>query len=366
MPPRSKHLSHIKCQAHYQYARHLILDWEDRVGEGGCMRVARHVLIFRQREQYFHVISRIVDRRMVFEDQEKGMFYRMMRQLEAFSGVEVVSYSLMGNHFHMLVKVPPKPMTLGESEVKERMKHIYSVRRVEEIEAMLIEMKAMGREDLIEAFYERMRLRMFDLSEFFKALKQQFSVWYNSEHNRKGTLWEERFRSVLIEGSRAALMNVAAYIELNAVRAGICRDPKDYRWCSYTEAVAGGKSARRGIMDITRGPMGAQLWKEAHSMYRTNLFRKGYMEGEQGIGKRRGLTKSEYMHEMRRNGEMDLSEQFSIRMRYFSEGLVIGSIQFVENFYMERRKHLDEGRKTVGYMVEDGGLEQLYSYRNVK
>lgn len=330
------------------------------------MRIPRHVLIFRHQEQYFHVISRIVDRRMVFEDKEKGMFYRMMRQLEAFSGVGVMSYSLMGNHFHMLVKVPPRPKELAESEVKERMKHIYSGRRMEEIEMMLSEMKSTGREEAVEEFYEKVRARMYDISEFFKALKQQFSVWYNSEKNRKGTLWEERFRSVIIEGSRAALMNVSAYIELNSVRAGICRDPKDYRWCSYTEAVAGGKVARRGIIEITGGLMGGQVWKEAHSMYRTNFFRKGYIQGHEGTGKRRGFTKSEYIREMQKHGEIDVSDQFLVRMRYFSEGVVIGSIQFIENFYMERRKHLDGGRKTVGYMIEDGEWEEIYSYRNVK
>ena len=42
-------------------------------------------------------------------------------------------------------------------------------------------------------------------------------------------LWAERFKSVLVEGSREALLTVAAYIDLNAERAGLVGDPAEYR-----------------------------------------------------------------------------------------------------------------------------------------
>jgi hypothetical protein len=41
-----------------------------------------------------------------------------MRRLEAFSGVRVLTYVLMSNHFHLLCKVP-EPRTLSEAEVLE-------------------------------------------------------------------------------------------------------------------------------------------------------------------------------------------------------------------------------------------------------
>jgi hypothetical protein len=60
-------------------------------------------------------------------------------------------------------------------------------------------------------------------------------------------LWADRFKSVLLEGGEA-LAAVAAYIELNPVRAGLCTDPKDYRYCVFAEALAKGSSlARQGI-----------------------------------------------------------------------------------------------------------------------
>ena len=76
---------------------------------------------------------------------------------------------------------------------------------------------------------ERLRYRLWaqvnDLSAFMKLLKQRFSQWFNRTHQRTGTLWEERFRSVLIEGTGPALATVAAYIDLNPVRAGLVHDP---------------------------------------------------------------------------------------------------------------------------------------------
>ena len=77
--------------------------------------------------------------------------------------------------------------------------------------------------------------------------KGRFAQWYNRRHGRYGVLWADRFKSVLLEGGEAVAA-VAAYIELNPVRAGLCADPKDYRYCSYAEALAKGSSlAREGI-----------------------------------------------------------------------------------------------------------------------
>ncbi len=70
------------------------------------------------------------------------------------------------------------------------------------------------------------------------------------------TLWEDRFRSVLVERKGQALRAMAAYIDLNPVRAKICDDPKDYRWCGYAEAVAGGKEAREAVASPMRGLAG--------------------------------------------------------------------------------------------------------------
>jgi putative transposase len=89
-----------------------------------------------------------------------------------------------------------------------------------------------------EAIRQRLLARMGDVSEFMKTLKQRITIWYNQTHDRFGPLWADRFKSVLVEGQGNPLQTMAAYIDLNPVRAGIVEDPKDYRFCGYAEAVA--------------------------------------------------------------------------------------------------------------------------------
>lgn len=50
---------------------------------------------------------------------------------------------------------------------------------------------------------------------FVRELKQRFTRRYHRANNRKGTLWEDRYKSVLVEGSEQALLPMAAYIDLN-------------------------------------------------------------------------------------------------------------------------------------------------------
>ena len=66
--------------------------------------------------------------------------------------------------------------------------------------------------------------RMGDLSEFMRSLKQRFSSAYNRHHGRRGTLWEGRFKALAVGGDPESVLTVAAYIDLNAVRAGLCDD----------------------------------------------------------------------------------------------------------------------------------------------
>ena len=99
-------------------------------------------------------------------------------------------------------------------------------------------------------YREKLLARMFDVSVFMRELKQRFTQWYNKKHQRKGPLWDDRFKSVLLENDETVLLTMAAYIDLNPVRAGLVNDPKDYRWSGYGEAVAGNALRRCGLMRV--------------------------------------------------------------------------------------------------------------------
>ncbi len=84
-----------------------------------------------------------------------------------------------------------------------------------------------------------------------KELKERFSRCFNKHHERRGTLWMERFKSVLA-GDGEALRTMALYIDLNPVRAGLVDGLKDCRWTGYGEATGGSKRALSWI-DIRYG-----------------------------------------------------------------------------------------------------------------
>lgn len=65
---------------------------------------------------------------------------------------------------------------------------------------------------------------------------------FNKTHERTGTLWEGRFKSSLVDADSYCLA-CYRYIELNPVRAGMVRDPGQYRWSSY-RANAYGEPSR--------------------------------------------------------------------------------------------------------------------------
>ncbi|MGE3313026.1 MAG: transposase, partial [Limisphaerales bacterium] len=50
---------------------------------------------------YYHCISRVVDRRFIFNDAEKDRFVALLRECEQFCRVRVLTYCILSNHFHL-------------------------------------------------------------------------------------------------------------------------------------------------------------------------------------------------------------------------------------------------------------------------
>lgn len=299
----------------------------------------------------YHCMSRIVGGQGLLRRREMEVFRRMMRRQAAFCGMEILTYAIMSNHFHLLVRVGPRG-DLNDFELIERVRALYG------------DMEATAAKNLLEseregpALRERLLSRMGDVSVFLKELKQRFSIWYNHAHERFGTLWAERFKSVLVEGREHALVTVAAYIDLNAVRAGICDDPKDYRFCGYGEASAGDAVARKGLQKI----FDKEEWFEAQRAYRLILFAKGIYGGP---GK--GRISEEALREVyRQNGELPLADMLRCRVRYFADGMVLGSAEFVEGVYRSVKDRYWTKRKSGAYSIAENRSEGLFTLNRMR
>ena len=318
--------------------------------------------------------------------------------LEQFSGCRVLAYCIMGNHFHLLLEVPPKPETGLDAEsldcalFAKRLAGIYKPGEVAEVMMQLN--TALKATDGSEASRVRVTeeiagpylIRMHDLSEFMKGVLQRFTMWFNRRHERSGTLWEDRFKSVIVENGVPA-RTVAAYIDLNPVRAGMVNDPAAYRWSSYGEAVGAGgrsvagKAARGGLVRALLCSEGvvddASRWSEVSGRYRLLLKQAMERKGRtvtvrQGneVGAVAAASFDDPAAAMVGFAvEMGFAGMLMKRVRYFSAGAVIGSRECVESCFEQARGRFGPKRKSGARKLRGGAAQAagvLWSMRDLQ
>ncbi|MEX1048336.1 MAG: transposase, partial [Akkermansiaceae bacterium] len=95
------------------------------------------------RTAIYHCLSRVVDRRHAFGQDEREAFRMFMRMYENFTGCRALSYCVMSNHFHLLLEVPPMPDGgLTDAELLKRLSAIYTEAAVAAIAKELAEARA--------------------------------------------------------------------------------------------------------------------------------------------------------------------------------------------------------------------------------
>jgi REP element-mobilizing transposase RayT len=365
----------------------------------------------------YHVHSRVVDRRFVLGTEEKEKFRTLMRMQENFTGCRALSYCLMDNHFHILLEVPPMAEGgISDELLLKRLSAIYGEVFVAGVAQELADARKAvytsdsGMAEAVAAIHRRFTYRMQDLAQFMKGLLQRFSQWFNRAHSRSGVLWEDRFKSVIVEDGVAA-RTISAYIDLNPLRAGMVKDPADYRWSSYGEAIGGrvrvkgggltrsdgeegdspspssvmgnGKKAREGLVRAFYCDQGvgydAGKWDEVSRLYRRMMGlaigrKPGKAEISQsakGLGQSTKNTAELLESEDNETALKDLGavKILHCRIRYFTDGAVIGSKEFVNEAFASARerfgpKRKDGARKMKGDAAAANGA--LWSLRDLR
>jgi REP element-mobilizing transposase RayT len=283
------------------------------------------------RDAIYHCMTRTVNGERLFKDREKEILRKIIWQVADFCGVEILTYCVMSNHFHVLLEVP-ELSSISDSELIRRYKVLYpKPTKYQEASIKVLERDLALGGDEADAVRHKLMIRMGDVSEFMKTVKQRFSIWFNKSHRRYGTLWADRFKSVLVEGAGNPLQTMAAYIDLNPVRAGLVEDPKDYRFCGYAEAVAGEEGAASGLLRIWSDRLGAdQSAAKVLQAHRTLIFGKGGdpWEVKGKIMNRKKVAK--VLEEQ--DGVLPRAAVLRCRVRYFTEGAVLGSAEYVRGF----------------------------------
>lgn len=281
-------------------------------------------------EAVYHCITSTVNKEHLFDDAAKEVLRHQLWQVADYCGVQIVTYAILMNHFHVLVRVPQQ-LLISDRELLRRYRVLYpkpTAYQTARLEVITKDLESNGPDAV--AWRTRQRALMGDISQFMKLLKQRFSIWFNKTHRRVGTLWSERFKSVLVEARELVLQTMAAYIDLNCVRAGLVKDPIEYRFCGYAEAVAGNTHAQEGLRAIAS----SDSWISAQAHYRDVIFGTG-------AGPREGaatIPLVDFERVLREGGHLPLATVLRCRIRYFTDGAILGTQLFVEA-QLERYRH---------------------------
>ncbi len=164
----------------------------------------------------YHVMTRTVTGSFFFQhDFLKEWLYRKILWLASIYFVELHAIAVMSNHYHIVLSV--RKGDFSEEEIRRRFQRYFHAMRYPRVWS--------------ESQVDHWRDKLTDLSEFMKDLNQTAAAHINKVEGNRGHVWGGRFKSVLIEDG-VSLLACMAYVELNGVRAGLCKRPSEYRWCS--------------------------------------------------------------------------------------------------------------------------------------
>ncbi len=120
-------------------------------------------------------------RGIFIDDEDRHRFLNILADKKKDNEFVIYSYCLMDNHIHLLLK-----------ENKDNISHI------------------------------------------MKRIGTAYAVYFNKKYQQNGHLFQDRFKSEVIEGE-LYLLAVIRYIHNNPLKARLVKLPEDYKWSSYSE-----------------------------------------------------------------------------------------------------------------------------------
>ncbi len=194
---------------------------------------------------YYHIVSRCVRRTFLCgEDRTTGQNYEHRRQwienrirlLSSIYTIDICSYAVMSNHYHLVTKLSPKESEdWTEQEVVHRWTSLYQG-------TYLIQKwrdnKTLSKAELltVKETIQSYKKRLTDLSWFMRSLNEPIARQANKEENCTGHFWESRFKSQPLL-TEQALLSCMAYVDLNPIRANMADSPEASDYTSIKECI---------------------------------------------------------------------------------------------------------------------------------
>jgi REP element-mobilizing transposase RayT len=200
------------------------------------MPIPRFRLVDPKHPGPYHCISRCVRRAFLcgdgYEHRRAWIRDRMADLTEIFA-IDVIAFAVMSNHLHVLLWTDPERAEYWSAdEVARRWLRLCPKPIPHGMSAKLAVRQLAGNERLIRIYRERLA----SLSWFMKALKEPIARRANAEDECTGAFWEGRFKCYRVV-DEAGVLTCAAYIDLNAIHAGVAEMPEDSEFTSVWERI---------------------------------------------------------------------------------------------------------------------------------
>ena len=138
----------------------------------------------------YHLISRVAHRAYFLDEDERTRLVDFVGRVAEFSGVKLLAYSVMSNHFHLFVYIG-RPESLSDAEIVRRISALYSDVRFERV-----------------------------MKKWNELAKRPDSPSFNGRRDHHGTMWESRYRVRVKDPAECGMMLAeSGYVDANPVNA---------------------------------------------------------------------------------------------------------------------------------------------------
>jgi hypothetical protein len=186
-----------------------------------------------------------------------------------------------------------------------------------------------------------------------QQINGRYGKWFNRSFNRLGHFWSDRFKNPELL-DLASVQECLLYIELNAVRAGLVRRPEQWKWGS---ARLRWLKKDQDLLPLERIFVGVEP-DEVYALYRFRLYHRGAIPTKDGQAK---ISQAVLEREARSGFKQ--SGQFQDRLRFFTDGLFVGSREKVGNLLDQFRERNDYQRRKNPISHLDGLIFTLREQR---